>query len=706
MPSSLVPHLPSLFNIYARLLFWNREKSKSMEASLREPDHIGNWELCIFDPDIDAIHIPQLSNYYTILYGLYPINFMDYIRKPQRYLRHAHVSDAEDMGIQPTEIRHHSEKFRRYHLLHPNFYTLTVDSEKTDFGRWIKAEAAEVVAECMGLCLAPDPTFADGQNIPPMPGAPATSSADDEERESFELALLSGSVSRSGGWGNIHSMSAESLSSNRASSALMRHGSQSSRVSNREYGEARSREPSAGSPILRPQLTISASQTQLQDLIQSNKAIKSGLHQTLPNDSVPSLALSQQEPAAEKSIGQTMGVPPSRIRSPMSSIGGSTQVAQLQRQILLLQNDLSFERYLKQQHIAHIGELRRRQVVEAASEAETQNLIMMNRNLKSRFEEAKKAEMQVRKESEKSRALTKKWEADLANKLKNLRDESKKTNADFDAVRKELEDTKQECEKLRQLICAAEVQELNWKQNLQSIEIQSTEMERLKAEVERLTISELDHQAKEVERQAAINSAHEAEAAMQNLRSKLEAQENEVQQAKKMFQSQITLLQEKLANAQELHERAGSGADIAIEGALAASRAKQAEMQKQHSLLMRKYTALQSSLLDMQSGATLGQHHTEASAVPEAETDHGSKPSQHATPKAQPHQKMLNPETPEAIAYNVTPPLDLQASRNTPAGPQQQPHSPLTADTAGSLSLSASPEHRIFGRGKKSYRCE
>lgn len=615
MPSSLVPHLPALFNIYARLLFWDRERSRHFQL----PDHDGSgvgWDVCTFDPDVDDQSIAHLPNYYTILYGLYPINFMDYIRKPQRYMRHANVSNADEIDVQPTEMRHRSERFRRNHLLHPNFYSLTIDSEKTDFGRWIKSEAAEVVAECMGLCLEADLyNFADLSTVGMLDATGANAAALDEDdgidKSKADAALLSGSVGGqpAEGWRNSHLTSTDSASSNHTPLTMMRRGSQSSQPSNRDSAGAgsdlakSSRMPGADSPML----IQSPSHPQLQDLLQSNKVIKSGLHQSLANDSVPSLALSHQDSVAEKALGGAASsmlasthLPPSS-HSPFSLSDGSTQVAHLQKQILLLQNDLSFERYLKQQHMAHIGDLRRKQMTEAATEAETQNLILMNRSLKSRFEEAKKSEMQVKKESEKSRAMAKKWESDLANKLKNLREESKKTHGELEALQREIHESKQECEKLRKLVCAAEVNELNSKQNMQSIEIHGAEIDDLKAEVERLTRCERDHQAKVLEQQTAVNSATEAHNQAEILKMKLAAQETEVQRTKKLFQSQVAALQAQLSEAQEERERPGANSNIAVESALAASRAKQAELHKQYGLLMRKYTALQSSLLDMQS---------------------------------------------------------------------------------------------------------
>ncbi|PHH64599.1 hypothetical protein CDD81_4210 [Ophiocordyceps australis] len=573
MPSSLVSYLPTLFNIYTRLLFWDRQDWRAAD----DGDRPRSWELCSYDPAMDDFPIAQLPNYYTILYGLYPINLMDYIRKPQRYLRHANMSNPNDIEVQPTEIRHRSERFRRCHFLHPNFYTLTIDSEKTDFGRWIKSEAAEVLVDCMALCHTNEwRQTAQDAGPPPMPGF-ATSS---EPSSKSDVAL--GPL-----WsGNMDSWQASSRKS--IDTGPMRRVSQSSQPLSRHSTDLC---PTTGSGVDVPtrngsQLTLSSSHSQLQDMIHSNKVIKSGLHQSLANDSSTSLALSisNQEGAG----------------GPMDQ---TAQLSHLQRRVLVLENDLSFERFSKQQHMAHIGELRRRLVAEAATEAETQNLIMMNRNLKIRFEDAKKAHMQVRQDSEKGRALANKRQAEMANKFRNLKDESKITAAELGAVRRELSECKQERDQLRKLVCDAEVKDLAWKQKMQLIEGQGAEVDRLKAQITELTKSERDHQAQELERRRAIKSAADAGARVEAMRLELVAQQHDARRWEKQLRDQVNELQAQLAESHVERERPGGRGDIAVEGALAASRAKQAELQKQYKLLVRKYTALQSSLLDMQSEA-------------------------------------------------------------------------------------------------------
>ncbi|KAM0654586.1 hypothetical protein ACHAO3_000705 [Verticillium nonalfalfae] len=377
-----------------------------------------------------------------------------------------------------------------------------------------------------------------------------------------------------------------------------------------------------------------------------------------------------------------------------------TQSAHLQRQVMLLQNDLNFERYLKQQHMAHIGELRRKQVREAASEAEAQHLILANRNLRNRLDDAKKAEMQIRKESERSRTLAKKWESDLSAKLRTLREESKKTKTTEESLRRELLSAKQEGEKLRKIVCDAEVKELNSRQNMQSVEIEAAEISRLKAEVDRLTMSERDLQAKEVERQTAMNSAAESENRSEILDLKLASKERELEKTKKLCQSQIAALTMQLAEAQEgrrPRRTVAAGDDTTAEGTLAASRAKQAELQKQYTNLMRRFTVLQSQYEDgklaVGSVTSQGRHEFPFRMEGDDGSTHSSSP---VNVRSRPHRVFSDPDylDPVTSSFNTTPALDTKSSTPVPTVSS----SPGT-EGAGSGS-NASPDQRIYGRGE------
>ena len=684
IPSSLVPHLPVLFNIYARLLFWERDLQAQQEIDPGEERRLSGqaptWERCTYSADFDDTSIPHLINYFTILYGLYPINFMDYIRKPQRYLRHADVPGSEDIEVQPTEMRHASERFRQCHLLHENFYTLTIDSEKTDFGRWIKSEPSEVVADCVALRFAPEqPPLGPNVTNDAMSGA-LESTSEETDAESGASALLSRSVT------------------------LMRHSSQSSHQSLLEPSTARPSADSSDSPVLKKQISSSGSQTHLQDMLTSNKVIKSGLSQSLANDSVASLSLSHQDSLPERPNSQ---IQPTiqRVDSPMPAVEGTAndQITQLYRQILLLHVDLTFERFMKQQHLTHMGELRRRQVREAASEAETQNLIIANRHLKQRFEDAKKSELQVKKESERSRTLAKRWEADITAKLRNLREEQKKWSIEEKTLQSKLETARSEADKLVQLVCDAEVRELGLKQNMQLVEISAGELERLRKEVDRLTESERNWQAKETDQQAAIARSSDAESRAEILSLKLKAAETELRQMSASYESQVADLRAKLQDAiKGGSARRRDDAVTKLNSALAAARNQQQEQKKRMADLMKENTVLQGTILELKTKLPgRSRSHTRLHVFPpEADQSTDSESQMSGVPIRPRHRSRdtdPNSST-EAVSY-ATPPVE--PIRSSSGSYFQRTESPSDAGTSPAA-RAASPTiaDRYYGRGK------
>ncbi|TGJ79264.1 hypothetical protein E0Z10_g9495 [Xylaria hypoxylon] len=703
VPSSLVPYLPTLFNIYARLLFWERELSVHVTTEESEERRLSstalNWEVCQFSSDVDDTSVLQLLNYFTTLYGLYPINFMDYIRKPQRYLRHAEASDADVIEVQPTEIRHASERFRQCHLLHENFYTLTIDSEKTDFGRWIKSEPAEVVADCMALRQLPDELL---DAVPLDLTQILNSDGDELDKDEREPGLLSSSFNiGTSDLGDVRRSSGSSVSqlgsSGRTSQTAARHCSLSSHQSKRDSSSTRRSENESDSPTLSRQLVTSSSQTQLQDLINYNKVVKSSLHLSLANDSVPSLSLSHHESIPEKSSSQLhLNLPGPSVQLPGATANNKEK--KLLRYVYLLYNDLVFERFLKQQHLTHIGELRRRHVREAASEAETLNIITANKHLKQRLEEAKKAEIQAKTEAEKSRTMAKKWEADIFNKLKVLRDEQKKWNIERSGLQAELKGVKDEAEELRTLVCEVEVRELRLKQNIQSADITFGELEKLRNEVARLTESERNYQAQETERQASMTRAAEADSRAQAADMKLAARESEFQRTQHLYESQMAELNSRLKEVLETSRgHSVENVKAQLNTALEASRATQTEMKKRMHELSRKNVELQSKIFEMEAGISIAPKPTTLSADTEDDLslNSGSSPGS----GNQRLQSFSDSELFEATSYNATPPLEPLGIMIPPSA-QSRPSTLQGAEGSSTNKSSASPiAERYFGRG-------
>ncbi|KAL1901555.1 hypothetical protein Cpir12675_000424 [Ceratocystis pirilliformis] len=566
MPTSLIPYLPALFNVYARLLFCNRgrhdsavsppaSKTASIDSPLPSITSNDSWDICAFDPQRDGRDVPQLCNYFTILYGLYPINFMDYIRKPQRYLRHANAPSANWFEIQSTEIRQLSERFRCIHVLHPNFYSLTIESEKTDFSRWLSSNAAELVTDCMSLCI---------------PSTQPIVTCNDEVPVGKSLA-------------NYMANADCSIDSPVSDSPIEKTECSGSSLLSNSPDDYESAEESALAQT-------SSEDTGISIGAESSTCVSQNHNEPKPT---PSVACDTSHP---ENLTPTQD---NEYKGKAESFDSSG----IAHQIFMLQNELRFEKYLKQQHSAHIGVLRRRLHQQAASEAETQNLIIMNRHYKKRFDEAKVAETMAKKDYERGRSLSMKRETDMMAKNKILREDLRARKAEVETLKRDIEAYKAEADRLTKLMCALEEKDLAQKQDQEDMEMTHQEMKHLKSEIARLGQSALDKAGRDAEVQAAIKARDEAEAREEICRMKLEACQKDFEQQRRTFDKQIMALQTRLSTENSTGRTSGrhrseSQTQEAITASLAASRAKQSELQKQYAVLVRKYTALQSSMFD------------------------------------------------------------------------------------------------------------
>ena len=684
IPSSLVPFLPTLFNIYARLLFWDRDsyfaqQHTEMGAENGETGGGIPWDKALLDPDYDGHSLAYLPEYFTVLYGLYPINFLDYIRKPQRYLRHA--NNADDIDVQAVEIRDRSEQFRKQHLLHPNFYSLTIESERTDLSRWIKSEADEVLADCMALVIGQAPEFA---HVPPAthpPGAPSSVLDDGLEQEGPDPALL-GNLAHADLPHLAHS--ASSMSIGRANSPSVFRGSQSSLPLASEAVEAKNREVGDDSPTLPPTTPGQIPETNV-----SNHVTRSGLHQSLTNDSVPSLALGPQESQAQHPLARALG------DKEEPSAGMDDQLALLQHHRLRLINDLQYERFIKEQHMIHMGELRRRQIRVSATEAETQNLVMANRSLKQRLDEAKRAEAQIKKEFDHRRNMTKKWENDLSNKLRVLREEQKKWNKEGSELSQQLEKAQLECEKLRRIVAEAEDKRLESEQNLEAVDISTATIEKLKSEIARLSATEREFQGKETKMGTAMQNAAAAEARAQQMATEMAAREEQLHRAECHYETQIEDLRAQLAEAlQENPKTPSVDVAAAYESALSSARAKNAELQKQHAALTKKCTTLESALLDIQCNVEQRGGRLERGSLAEGDGEPLLMTRSPVSIRSR-QRGFSDPEPLESLTQTMSPAAEIMST--SPGS--QAPKSPKSGDPAGSGKASSPQAERYFGRG-------
>jgi solute carrier family 25 protein 16 len=564
---SSAKHLPSLFNIYSRMLFWDRERkivdgeslkqepedSDSSSDDEKSPPCEGEWAKLSYLLESDDETVPELLHYYTFLYGLYPINFMSYIRKPQKYLRSVNYPGADDIEIEASEIRQRSEPFRRVHLLHPNFFNLTIESELTDMNRWMNSQAPDVVAECMEL-------YTDNGTIN------TETKRTRGPTKKLNLATSAPIRSKHSSWKEIKTPIFEDTSLQRSKS----HPT----ASNARLEDSPTL-PAIDSPPVTPGIELSASKTSLGELLNTQRFVAGSVLE----DPIPGLQLTDHH---DQSIDEYLSFRAEKdVRPSGENVDPAVKIAYLQREIQLLRNDLNFEQFLKAQHLSHIGQLRQKQLRDARVEAETQNLINSNRQLRAKYEETKRLLAQIRKENEKSKTHARKWETDLSNRLRTLKDDQKKWTVEKDGLERDLQTSRNANVELKTLVIKSERKELNARQRLMTLEASIAELDHIKAENVRLNRAVLGY---EKEERTAVKATAGEERAVQDAltwKSKLRAKEKELLLTKQAFERELYV-------AQTQHEDIVSPPPM-FDELLATAKNRTREVQQAHQKLQARY---------------------------------------------------------------------------------------------------------------------
>ncbi|KAI9821774.1 MAG: hypothetical protein M1827_002355 [Pycnora praestabilis] len=637
IPNSLVVYLPRLFIVYSRILCWDRRKlvqtdnengvlNDEGEISGSLPSQAGayadpSWEKLDNLSDAAEPDTPDLYHYFTFIYGLFPLNFMSYIRKPYKYLKNSNFPGADEIDIDQAAIRSRTESYRQTHLLHPNFFTMTVESELTD-DRWLKSDPAGVTAECVGLCAAIPPSF-DAPGPPPtskLPEIPAAytrtedipnqsllfvdddgstlaneSSPPNGSRVDNRWQIRQSSASASySKYGSVEPLTLSNKTSFQSQSHLSsRSNGSPSRLASPPTGP---RDNAVDSPTLPAQPNQGNCAAKLQDMLQTHESLRSSAYVSLPNDSVNSLHT--RYTGGSPRLGAYINSLTQHRVAQSPSMGA----VPVDVEVMLLRNDLNFERFLRQQHISHIGQLQRKHIKEATVESETQKLINANKTLKVRLEESKKSFAMLRKETATSKSQSKKWEGELSSKIRALREDQKQWRADEAGVRRELQNAQNECNHLRRLVVESEAKELLTQQQMESIELDLHELESLRCEVESLNARLRDYEAREDDFERGKENEAIARTQLETAQLRLRSRENEREKFKKAYDRKIQELESRVQSMQNpMPGQASSVVEPMLDSALALSHSRYNTLKKAHNHLVNRYTELEIRYMEVQA---------------------------------------------------------------------------------------------------------
>ncbi|CAA9964719.1 Hamartin multi-domain protein [Pyrenophora teres f. maculata] len=579
-------HLEKLFLVYCRILCWDKlgaGNEKAGEVDIQDDDSEDEdeeqdepeqaWEQVQPTMDYPDSPPPTLMHYFTFLYGLFPLNFMSFVRKPRKYLKSLNFPGARDFDLDQCLIHSRTEPYRQVHLLHPNMFSTTVEEELSE-NRWLKSDPADVVIECMDLCVAVSSTLEDpgpppNAALPPVPEIQTHFTLDDQDGSTVQDSEENWRNTRStinvpsGDIPDVPDTFELPPSSKSHRSTVSVKSVASPLLKSRDVMD---------SPTLPP--TKDASKPELPTPL------------TIPHQRSPT-----QQPSLESFAQSIAG----QNHSTQGDFQNST-MASLQREIMLLRNDLNFERYLKLQHLSHIGQLQRKHIKEATAEAETQNLINTNKTLKARLAKANELYAQLKKETLTSRSQSKKWEGELNAKVRSYKESEKTWHSDEDGLRFELQKTQADYEELKKIVERAEAEQLKAQQRTKALEYELEDYSDLRRELEAMQDKIMAFEDQKKELHIFMQERNDLRNDLEIANMRLNSREQERDRSIKAYERRIMELETRLQMSDRNTGKPGqlpSSVQQMLDSALAASNAKLQQMKKTHYRLLEQHTELQ-----------------------------------------------------------------------------------------------------------------
>ena len=589
-------HLPKLFLIYSRLLCWDK-LSKSEEQNTERAQDEKGYEESEEEEEDDTENdqaweqlqpaegeeggSPTLMHYFTFLYGLFPLNFMSFIRKPRKYLKSLNFPSARDFDLDQNLIHSRTEPYRTVHLLHPNMFMTTMEEELGE-NRWLKSDPADVVTECMDLCVASSATLADPgppptsklPPVPPLPEVPAEFALDDNGNDS--------DVS----WRNTQSTMF--IPPGEAPDLPV-----TAEMPLRSKSVASVKSFKSASPLLKTHDTMDSP-----TLPPAREALK---HNLLGASTASSQRRMHPQPSLDSFARSAAGT----VSPPHPHVDFHNQtMSSLQREIMLLRNDLNFERYLKLQHLSHIGQLQRKHIREAAAEADTQNLINTNKTLKARLNKANELYAQLKKETLTSRNQSKKWESDLNAKVRTYRDSEKAWHSEEDSLRFELQRIQSDYDHLKKIVEKAEAEQLRAEQRTRALEYELEDYSNVRHELETAQQKILEYEDQAQDLHSLIQERNDLRNQLEIANMRLNSREAERERSTTAYERRIMTLEQRLQMTEKSAGPPGqlpAAVQQMLDSALAASQAKLQTLKKTYQNLSAQHTELQMKYQDLEA---------------------------------------------------------------------------------------------------------
>ncbi|KAJ3568873.1 hypothetical protein NP233_g5417 [Leucocoprinus birnbaumii] len=408
--------LPRLLFILARILCWKERYPIMPEAGDGPPDpqlerelseitqktlHVRpdlKWQRLDMTFSSTTSHPPNPRPFFSLLYYLFPSNVLRFLRGPVQCLesfqvQSPYIENWKD-ALDEDEIRRKSENLLREHVCHPLLIWKDASEEQASLEFWSKYGTARIVSEAMmmdvrnlaaglreryGYTGSNDlPPFSEEGEVGPVDVAP------DNPREEVEEPPADSEPPQE-----------LSLEASRFITPL---------------------DLSTGRVVV-----------SLADMVNATNALKTNIDVEFVT---PDMQWVSTLPSRSPSPAKRQRVISSRITTEggheSTDIGHIAHaVAGLQREVLLLRNELNFELWIQRENVKHIGRLYQDRILMKSAEAERQGLYNKLRKYRS---QVIALETELRESKQQATSAKNKyadWNTELQQKLRELREEKK-----------------------------------------------------------------------------------------------------------------------------------------------------------------------------------------------------------------------------------------------------------------------------------------
>ncbi|PVG00714.1 hypothetical protein CPB86DRAFT_782261 [Serendipita vermifera] len=397
-PLRLREILPELFAILARAICW-QPRGEDPEASDIWRNHLEirddlQWERLDAAFGLRFQVMPDAVRYFTFLYGVCPANCLAFLRNPIDYLtskgcQSPYKGNWAD-ALDEEAVRNRCNILLSRHLLHPSVVHQSAEEEWETFVTWNK-DVSEVVRICSMLEIR--------TVMGTLQGAPN----DKPEKNALDILFEDPSIGPEA-----------------------------------EAGTPPATERAYSGISQRPRIS-------LRSLMETHMALKSGLHFEVAHDfdeDVPSTPLAHlvREPSYEvatTSLSATFSRPglahrhSTGSRSPEAISLTSTQIDEardeaisiLQRNLLLIMNELNFETYLRRHYLAQIGSLHRQCVQLRSSEMERQRMRNQIKQYEQEIEQHKRDKRDLNSQIDRYREGGDNYSASMRQQIRKMKQE-------------------------------------------------------------------------------------------------------------------------------------------------------------------------------------------------------------------------------------------------------------------------------------------